>query len=168
MADCKSCHSAASFHDVTVGPTQHEAFAFPLHGAHVAVPCFECHRELVEPQASSSLLLAQGGRTLRFEESMLCRQCHEDQHGGQFTGRIDGGDCASCHEADRFEGASTFDHGTARFVLDGAHESVACAKCHPRGARADGTEGIIYRPIVPHRCEDCHATPPPVGQGGRS
>jgi hypothetical protein len=160
---CLTCHGFRSFRETSVDVAAHAKYRFPLEGAHAAIACFECHDDLrLEPP--SSLLLAPATH-LRFEsERRACADCHKDPHGGQFAGRPDGGTCEACHGSSAFVPAAAFDHDEdSRFPLEGAHESVRCEKCHPLGRRTDGTEGIIYRPIVPHRCEDCHAsTPPPL------
>jgi hypothetical protein len=58
-----------------------------------------------------------------------------------------------------------FDHDDTRFPLDGAHEKVDCALCHP-GARYEGTESRcaschvgndVHRGRFGSRCEDCHS-----------
>jgi hypothetical protein len=159
-AGCVTCHGFGSFRETNVDVAAHAKYRFPLGGAHAAVPCFECHRDLrLEPP--SSLLLAPTMRLSFLSEARICADCHEDPHGGQFAGRLDGGACDICHGSDSFKPASGFDHDEdARFPLEGAHQRVACEKCHRVGPRTDGTEGIVYRPIVPHRCEDCHATKP--------
>lgn len=169
---CLGCHDASAFRPARVDVAAHRAFRFPLDGAHAAVPCFECHRELeqssAESAAASALLLAATPVHLTFEsKAKECRDCHQDHHGGQFASRPDGGACGACHGVDGFAPAAPFDHGEhSRFPLEGAHRKVACERCHPTGARTDGTEGVIYRPLAARRCEDCHVTsPPPLREG---
>jgi hypothetical protein len=127
----------------------HASWAFPLEGAHAAIPCFDCHRELV-PDASPAARLT-------FEDDRReCRDCHRDPHGGQFAGRIGGDACSTCHGADAFVPASRFDHERdAGFQLAGAHAAVACAACHRDEELAPGVRGPRYRPVS-SRCEDCH------------
>jgi hypothetical protein len=153
---CLTCHGFESFTTTRIDAKAHAAFGFALAGAHAAVPCFDCHREMVR-EPGSTLRLASGPALTFRNEDRACADCHRDPHGGQFVARADGGACDACHGADRFVPATLFDHDEdARFPLEGAHRRVACDKCHSRGARTDGTEGVIYRPIVPHRCQDCH------------
>jgi hypothetical protein len=162
-AGCVTCHGYRTFRETNVDVAAHANYRFPLQGAHAAVPCFECHRDLrLEPP--SSLLLAPATHLHFTSEDRACADCHKDPHGGQFAARLDAGACDACHGSDSFVPATLFDHGAgSRFPLDGAHKSVACEKCHPVGRRTDGTEGIIYRPITKTRCEDCHtSTPPPL------
>jgi len=160
--DCLACHDFGHFRASTVDARKHASFSFPLRGAHRAVPCFECHRELEGPRPEGSTLRRSAVATrLLFTAPRRCAECHQDPHGGQFAKRRGGGDCRTCHGVSSFRPASRFDHDRdARFHLEGAHEHVACRKCHPRRKLPDGTVGRLYRPIVPHRCQDCHTSPP--------
>jgi hypothetical protein len=155
---CATCHDFAAFTTPKIDADAHAAYGFPLSGAHVAVPCFDCHKEMLR-DPGSTLRLASGPKLTFKNEGRACADCHQDPHGGQFAVRADAGKCDACHGADTFAPATAFDHDEdARFPLEGAHRRVACDKCHSTGARTDGTEGVIYRPIVPHRCQDCHGS----------
>ena len=157
--ECRSCHTMDRFHPSTYDSEAHEACVFPLEGAHRAVPCAECHGELRDRKERSSLVAAaKGQRTIRFEsDARRCVECHDDPHGTQFASTKPGNSCDRCHGADAFQPAARFDHRKhSTFKLDGAHEKVACAACHPRTAGPDGVSRTLYRPI-PSRCTDCHA-----------
>ncbi len=99
------------------------------------------------------------------QKRTACVDCHEDVHGGQFKMRDDGGACGGCHGQESFKPAVRFDHdrGTA-FALQGAHASVACAKCHIGRVDPDGVKRIVYRP-VPRDCESCHGGKRMEGMG---
>jgi hypothetical protein len=157
---CRSCHDDHSFRPSSVDAGMHDRFAFPLEGAHRAVPCFECHRELREKQAASTLLHGAAGRSLRFDvKDSSCRGCHDDPHGAQFDAGPTRGECSVCHATEGFAPATRFDHEKhASFSLEGPHEDVACGKCHRPAPQGESASTVRYRPI-PHRCEDCHATP---------
>lgn len=159
---CLSCHGYDSFLGSDVGVEMHARFRFPLEGAHATVPCIECHRELDRTPAASTLLLAAPARDLTFEaDHRECRSCHRDPHGGQFDSDASRGDCATCHGLDSFVPAVGFDHDRdARFPLEAGHAGVVCGRCHASGLRADGSTGVVYRPIA-HRCRDCHTAPSP-------
>jgi hypothetical protein len=134
----------------------HRAARFPLEGAHRAVPCFACHRELgAEKTVRAS---SDNARELALRiDAHACRDCHPTPHGAQFDRRKDGGACDSCHDTVRFTPASRFDHARVKsFALDGAHKKVPCARCHPTVTPAGGKPMALYRPM-PSRCEDCHA-----------
>ncbi len=167
---CITCHEHDSFRRSAIDVEGHRDSRFPLEGAHRAIPCFECHKELSRPISSSTLRGAMVDHVLEFAiEDRSCAACHTDPHGEQFANRADGGDCSGCHGIDVFVPALRFDHvRDAAFVLDGAHAKVACDKCHVPGRLPSGKTGTIWRPL-PHRCEDCHAIVPPdaTGKGTR-
>ncbi len=160
--DCRSCHGENSFRPATYDATAHDASRFRLAGAHRAVPCFECHLELMREASKSTLLLAPAAAALPFTaEKRACADCHENPHGGQFAARPDGGDCAVCHGVDSFRPTTGFDHERdSAFPRDGAHVRVACDRCHSTGPLPSGVIGIVYRPLG-QRCEDCHTQLPP-------
>ena len=101
---------------------------------------------------------------------VACGSCHADVHQGQFLdatlpprtpgsppGRRKARDCSYCHETADFK-KTTFDHGDKRFTtfaLDGKHQRVACAACHPAVRVTGDVATVRYRP-VPRGCEDCH------------
>jgi hypothetical protein len=140
----------------------HAKSAFPLEGAHRAVPCVTCHAELGRAPRGPGLLLASTASVpLEFRARHgACRDCHETPHGTQFDDRRDGGACQACHGLDSFRPAARFDHAALKnFPLTGAHAQVACARCHPV-KQADGRPVVAYRPL-PRRCQDCHGRTPP-------
>ena len=66
--------------------------------------------------------------------------------------------CDFCHETVSFK-ESIFDHndpGFSSYPLDGRHEKIKCAKCHPTVSVTSEIETVRYRPL-PRRCETCHA-----------
>lgn len=153
--DCLACHNLDGFRPSQMDVAAHENTRFPLAGAHRAVPCFACHRELA---ANGARKASTGGKpVLAFRiEKRACRDCHEGPHGAQFDRRGDGGACESCHDVGRFVPASRFDHMKVKaFPLDGAHRNVACKRCHPVVTPAGGKPMVLYRPVS-SRCEDCH------------
>jgi Cytochrome c3 len=161
---CLACHGMNTFHPSLVDDAMHATFAFKLEGAHRAVPCQACHAELNAAPAASSLRSAHGNaRALRFAESAVrCASCHQSPHGDQFAARKDHGACESCHDQDSFQPASHFDHvHGASFVLDGAHQRVACAACHRSEKTSVGHTRVIYRPVA-SRCVDCHSAGDPA------
>ncbi len=152
---CLSCHDVHRFRPSAVDVAAHAAYAFPLEGAHAAVPCQACHAEL-KATAAASTLRAAHGRTLPFTQKRArCTECHEDVHAGQFKGRKDRGACEGCHDNDAFAPASRFDHNRhSSFKLEGEHARTPCLSCHRTEQTAKGPL-VIWRP-VPHECESCH------------
>jgi hypothetical protein len=152
--DCVSCHSEhagadADLRRIDTRTFNHQAEAgFPLDGLHAktAATCTSCHK-------SRSMLNAKPA----------CASCHVDAHKGNL-----GADCVRCHSTKvAFKTtASQFNHATARFALTGAHQTVACAKCH---TRPDAFRGLAFDActschVAPHRktlgpsCTTCHTT----------
>jgi hypothetical protein len=123
--DCGSCHKPDGWKPATF---DHNLAAFRLEGKHASVECEKCH---------------QGGVFKGTPQD--CYSCHrqDDKHGGKF-----GTDCAACHTPSDWENA-TFDHSRSNFPLTGAHQQVACEKCHVN-AQFAGT---------PSACVSCHADP---------
>jgi len=156
--DCRSCHGTTSFHRSRVDVTVHARFSYPLEGAHRAVPCVLCHRELDHPPAGSTRIAApQGLPRLPFDQGRSrCRDCHEGPHGDQFTAGKGAKECESCHDTSTFRPAVRFDHDRdAGFKLAGAHERVPCQRCHPTGSDASGKKQVLYKPLA-SACQSCH------------
>jgi hypothetical protein len=147
---CEFCHITDTWHRTSF---DHRLARFPLEGKHREILCLKCHQV---KQAET------GQETLWMKPlTMDCSGCHQDIHHEQFM-RADSvatvTDCRRCHTAQGWN-ALTFDHRRdARFVLDGAHEKVACAKCHPR-VEEGGASYVRYRPLD-MTCRDCHAEKP--------
>lgn len=160
---CIACHGMERFSPSRVDAPFHAGFAYSLEGAHRAVPCATCHRELESPGATSgaATLRAAAQRALAFaDDRRKCAECHRSPHGDQFAARKDRGACESCHGLDAFAPATRFDHNRdAAFKLDGAHAKVRCAGCHPTVAGANGARVVVYRPLS-SKCESCHAVTP--------
>jgi hypothetical protein len=158
--DCLECHGLDAFKPSKMDVAAHERARFPLEGAHRAVPCFACHKELASNGAQTAAV--GGARTLAFHiDERACGDCHESPHGAQFDRRKDGGACESCHDVARFKPASRFDHSKVKtFPLDGAHRKVACVSCHPTVTPSGGKPMTLFKPVS-SRCEDCH-----TGSGG--
>jgi hypothetical protein len=85
-----------------------------------------------------------------------CEACHETPHGKQFDYRLDRGGCDGCHLVDGWQPAWRFDHEKdTKFSLQGAHQKVACDRCHEMTLDPEGRPFVVYRP-VPGECRDCH------------
>jgi hypothetical protein len=164
VSACARCHDTKSFAPSNVGVEAHKRFTFELEGAHRAVPCKDCHKELAAQAARAappplwSLLTSTSPiRVLGFSQRRSdCAECHRNPHGDQFVRRAKSAGCQSCHGLDAFRPAVRFDHQRdTTFPLDGAHAHVACTKCHVARSSAGSDAIIVYHP-VPTRCEDCH------------
>ena len=112
--DCAVCHNTSSW---TAATFDHSRFtSFPLTGAHVSVPCVQCHV---------------GGNFVGTPTA--CASCHlKDFQGTTNPNHVQGGfptACQQCHNTTSWANA-TFDHSTTGFPLTGAHTTVQCAQCH--------------------------------------
>ncbi|MFA6956979.1 MAG: cytochrome c3 family protein, partial [Thermoanaerobaculia bacterium] len=150
--DCVACHVEHAGRDAELRPIDVRSFdhlaetGFPLDGLHapLAARCAACHK------TRSFLGLATS-----------CASCHADPHKGAL-----GNECARCHSvSSAFKStAKSFDHSKAKFALEGAHQGVACAKCHVnqvfKGLRFDSCAACHKSPHgqkFPGSCGDCHA-----------
>jgi hypothetical protein len=155
---CADCHGLRTFRPSTVDVAAHTRYKFSLEGAHAAVLCVDCHGEMKHAATTSSLVLVRWSspRLLFAAPKGGCEGCHETPHGRQFATRADHGACESCHGIDTFQRASRFDHDRdATFKLKGAHENVACNKCHAATSGPVGKRIVTYRPVS-GKCEACH------------
>jgi hypothetical protein len=103
---CEACHRPTSWQDVTF---DHALSRFPLTGAHVGLPCEQCHI---------------GGQ---FQEiGTACVTCHADPayHVGLFSYT-----CESCHNTSAWRPA-TFNQAH-RFPINHGGRTSSCATCHP-------------------------------------
>jgi hypothetical protein len=149
---CESCHTVQDFHRSTFTIAKHRNSRFVLAGAHVAVPCVDCHKTGAAGRTDKIL-------PFHFEDRS-CTACHADTHKGEFRERMaqrraNGAPlgCEACHNVKSWTDVNGFDHSKTKFPLRGAHRAVACSACHkasagPYESRFKGT---------PQRCEACHA-----------
>jgi hypothetical protein len=144
-ATCDNCHGQDGWLPTTYGIARHNRETYALTGAHLTVPCEDCH---VRREAGTMPELA----IARHE----CADCHErgsgetkNPHGDQFAGR----GCRDCHDTAAFKIAA-FDHARTRYPLDGAHRHVPCASCHKTEMTAHGPM-VRYRPLATD-CRSCH------------
>jgi len=135
---CVTCHVEHGGADVDLRRLDARRFdhatetGFALEGQHAKLvdKCSACHKKRTFLDARTS-----------------CDSCHTDVHKGTL-----GHECTRCHAAVTLfkETQRQFDHARARFLLTGAHHTVACAKCHVGG---------VYRGLKFDTCTGCHETP---------
>lgn len=115
----------------------HAQTGWPLDGAHRSLTCNRCH---TKPNAR--------GNPTFLGQSPACASCHKDVHQNRF-----GQNCTTCHNVTAWKELTLkgFNHDLARFPLRGAHQSVACAKCHSEPPR--------YTGLKFDACTDCHKDP---------
>jgi hypothetical protein len=167
---CEDCHAVQGFRPAKFTLAQHQTLRFALDGAHVAIPCMDCHRTAV----------IAGGSTAQFHfADQTCTACHMDPHDGQFRtemsrvradGKVAG--CQACHTTQTWRNPSGFDHSKTEFPLTGAHRSVGCAECHTAKATSGGTTGKASAfASAPKNCDGCHQDPHGdqfAGAGGKT
>ncbi len=142
---CANCHTTEGWK--SVAGFDHGVTRFPLVGAHANVACAKCHTQMDRPNADVKVRFAA-------KPTADCTPCHQTPHGPGFTGRT----CSSCHAPQAWSAVnrSQFDHGITRFVLAGAHTTVACEKCH---ARTPTSTFVTAFRTGPKPCVECHRDP---------
>ncbi|HVU48795.1 MAG TPA: hypothetical protein VHD85_21895 [Terracidiphilus sp.] len=127
--DCSQCHTTTAWSPSTF---DHSTTKFPLTGAHITVPCTQCHTN-------------NNYTTLPTD----CYGCHQaDFNGTNNPPHVSSGfptDCTVCHNTSSWTNA-TFNHNNTAFPLTGAHTTVACAQCHTNNNYT----------TLPTACYGCH------------
>jgi hypothetical protein len=128
--DCSICHNSTQWLGAKFDHTARTKF--PLSGAHVNVPCAQCHVNNVFAGLSTA-----------------CAACHMNDYNGATNPNHKAAgfpqDCSMCHTTTQWLGAK-FNHSATRFPLTGKHAGQPCAACHGNGVFA-GT---------PMNCDACH------------
>jgi hypothetical protein len=140
-ADCAKCHSTAVVFKDARRTFDHTRAKFQLTGSHQRVACEKCH--------ASGVFSG-----LRFD---TCSSCHKAPHRNQL-----GPACTSCHTTAAWT-TRTIEHGRTGFALVGAHQQVACAKCHTSGVKTalrhdtcSACHANVHRDSVKDDCRKCH------------
>lgn len=149
---CADCHGVEGFVPARFGIGEHARSAFPLTGAHGAVPCFACHQEVALAELPAPFARRGAGRTRRFRyAAAACIDCHRDPHEGRLDRYAGSEGCASCHDVSNWR-TVRFDHDRTRLPLTGRHAALACAGCH-----ADQSAAAPARLSgLPRDCAGCH------------
>lgn len=141
--DCSDCHSLQQgFSFSSFSFIQHNQGNFKLAGAHLAVPCFECHRK------KDVWSFRDIGKD--------CRDCHTDIHKTYISSKFyPDGNCRICHTEEKWN-LVHFDHNLTSFPLDGAHGSLACRNCHFKN---NGNGNVQKFSGLENSCSSCHPDP---------
>ena len=144
---CESCHIMDSWRTIQF---DHNQTKFSLEFKHNQIPCKNCHfpkQENINHKNYEFVKLIGD-----------CQNCHKDPHYGQFVEVNSSGQkkvgCEKCHTPRDWK-AEKFDHNTqTQFKLIGAHQLVACVKCHPILTE----KGIKFQKFksVSTNCSACH------------
>ncbi len=138
--DCSDCHSVSGFAGSSFTVQRHEKSSFPLEGAHLATPCFACHKK-TDKWSFRNI----GER---------CVDCHEDIHDEIIDKKYyPDANCESCHEVSLWRKIN-FDHSITEFELLGAHKQQSCRSCH----FIPGTGGSVNQQFngLSTACTNCH------------
>ncbi len=141
---CEECHTVQSFRPSTFRLEQHATTDYPLKGAHLAIPCDQCHLRTSSAKNVAYTFLY---------ESTACTVCHADPHQGSTAKFAVAEGCATCHTEDSWRDIS-FDHSTTTYPLDGRHSKVACIRCHKNTDIADRAP-LRFAPVE-KSCAACH------------
>jgi hypothetical protein len=138
--DCSACHTVNSFKGSSYTIEQHNQSPFRLEGAHLATPCFACHKK---------------AEKWSFREiGKKCSDCHENIHKTYISEKYyPQADCESCHNVSRWSSVS-FDHSKTNFGLSGSHAKKTCRDCHFKA----GNDGIVQQQFMGLStvCSNCH------------
>lgn len=127
--DCYHCHRLASW---KVNRFNHDESGFPLMGAHLALDCGDCHRDLI---------------TFRIvPRPNNCISCHEkDYRTAPFQHSVSGAgiSCQECHLQDKWK----FAHSPFWFnIQTGRHAGIFCKVCHK-----------VPNNYLNYTCHECHS-----------
>jgi nitrate/TMAO reductase-like tetraheme cytochrome c subunit len=136
---CTACHQTENWSVISF---DHSKTFFQLLGKHKEILCGSCHRK--KENDTTTIIL----RSTKKE----CESCHKDVHIGQF--KIDEvSDCSRCHAFENWK-PEKFDHSKTKFNLEGAHEKVECARCHPK-VEMNGNIFTKFK-LEEFKCATCH------------
>jgi len=152
---CIQCHkehpgTAGSIVNFNKEKFDHAVAVFKLEGKHKNAKCESCHKRKTSEDGNNPAGYYVG---LRYD---ACLDCHKDIHAGVFGEKK----CEACHSAAGWKGQDLkFDHGSAKFRLEGKHANVTCDKCHktPTPGAALGT--AVFTGMKFNLCDDCHKDP---------
>ncbi len=141
VPDCIVCHTVEGFAESTFTIEEHSRTKFALDGAHLATPCFACHKT---------------EEKWKFRKiGERCVDCHKDVHGGQIAEKwYPNNACEQCHQTSSWQD-NKFDHSKTEFKLQGAHAKQDCNKCHK--SAPDFKYGQFAG--LPASCTSCHDDP---------
>jgi cytochrome c7-like protein len=171
---CDDCHTQTGFKASTFSVARHAQTQFALTGKHASVDCGGCHKPLAPAVVAAAL--AKDGKAVvkcagpphqyRFA-ARTCNSCHTDPHQTKLP-------CENCHTAQQWKEVRTFDHSSAKFKIEGAHQEVKCIQCHKPFAAAGSNPAKVVAPgfsKTPGECTACHSAKDPHGgqfsRGGR-
>jgi hypothetical protein len=138
--DCSECHSIQGFKQSSFTIELHNEGPFKLTGAHLATPCFTCHKK--------------NDRWSFREIGIKCNDCHKNIHESVLDSKYDPEpSCVNCHGSNEWS-EITFDHSKTGYTLEGAHLRQLCKTCHFK----PDEQGLLVQRFsrLSSRCTECH------------
>lgn len=138
---CAACHGTRSFQEVD-GELAHARTQLPLTGAHLQLPCENCHVQ---------------DRLLFTGVDPGCVTCHLEAYRSAAVVDHEGSgfstDCTACHSDLGWADSPRFDHASASggYPLVEAHALVRCAGCHQLPGMTP-----LFQATGPDDCYACH------------
>jgi hypothetical protein len=151
--DCTLCHNdhhGKTFQLVRfdIEKFDHNLTGYSLSTPHAKKDCKDCHNiKFIKDQKIKSKKYTYLGL------NQECLTCHADYHQNTLSP-----ECLNCHNPEAFKPATKFDHGSARFHLEGKHKNVECLKCHKVEIK-DGKKYQLFKGIPNFNCVSCHKDP---------
>jgi len=140
ITDCVNCHTVKDFRPSIIDEEKHSKFKFVTDGAHLAIPCQNCHIK------EKKWRFVNLGRD--------CISCHKDVHGNEIIEKYSGNkECIKCHQTESWS-TINFDHNRTEFELFGKHKKQKCKACHYQQKIASGGE-LLFKSLGKN-CEVCH------------
>lgn len=137
--DCSNCHSELGFSPSKFSIIQHDKSRFKLTGAHISIPCNECHYK--EKQWIFKI------------QDLSCISCHNNIHKDFISPKFLGDNkCENCHTTDSWKDV-TFDHNKTKFNLLGKHKEINCSSCHFKNFKNERKQVFIN---LSFECSSCH------------
>ena len=138
--DCSQCHSVKGFNLFSYTIEQHNLSLYPLEGAHLAIPCTDCHKKQKEWNFRGI--------------GINCKDCHNDVHRNQIDAKYyPDGNCNTCHTPRGWDNIN-FDHSKTDFNLTGAHKNKDCNACH-LSVKANSVSQQKFSGLSKN-CSGCH------------
>ncbi len=138
--DCSECHSTKGFTESSFTIERHNMGPFALQGAHLATPCFTCHKK-------QDLWNFRG-------IGLRCNDCHQDVHQSFIDPKYyPDKSCQVCHNPEAWTEV-TFDHSVTGFPLSAVHATQTCRACHFK-VSPDGKELQQFSTLTSN-CTQCH------------
>lgn len=138
--DCSACHTVKGYAEFSYTIEQHNEGVFQLKGAHLATPCFACHKK---------------EQKWKFKEiGKKCKDCHENIHLGFISEKyFPDANCENCHTTEIWNEIK-FDHAKTLFALEGSHIKQTCRDCHFNKEKAGHADQKFAG--LASNCSSCH------------